>query len=446
MKMSPHTAIGALVGLSLACGPQLAERTMQVAEPLTGEEMLLPVVDQAGTALTVTSTGTIDTTNEYFLSLGTNGRTCGSCHLAEQGWSITPAGLNARFEASAGLDPIFRPHDGANAPNLDVSTVEARRAAYSLMLSRGVVRVGLPVKATSEFILVAADDPYGWASATQLSMFRRPLPTTNLQFLTVINWDGRNTPALDLTNIRLGLKNQSNGATVNHAQALPLTDAVRESIVTFESSLTTAQAKHDQAGSLDAAGATGGPVALRTQPFAPGMNDPAQPGFSNHVFSLFDAWSGRNDSSLNSARQDIADGQRVFNEKTFDTGNGRTGTCSGCHSLPNVGSASTFRFFDVGISDASRRAANVPLYTFQNILTGETVQTTDAGRALISGKWADMNRFKVPGLRGLAARAPYFHDGSAKSIGDVVNHYQQRFGIDFSNGEKNHLVMFLESL
>lgn len=444
MKFAPRIGFGVVVGLTAACASAPSEPSARRARTaLSGQDMLDPFENDSGYAQTVTSAGTIDTTNPYFQSLGTNGRVCGSCHQVDQGWTVTPAGVQARFEATGGLDPIFRPHDGANAPNLDVSTVDARRTAYSLLLSRGVIRVGLPVKSTSEFVLVGVDDPYGWASSTQLSLFRRPLPTTNLQFLTVVNWDGRNTPATDLTNIHLGLKNQSNGATVNHAQATaPLTDDVREQIVGFETSLTTAQSKQDDAGSLTAAGATGGPAALAALPFVYGANDPTQPGFTTQVFTLFDRWVG---SSI-SARDAIADGQSVFNTKTFDIGGGRTGTCSGCHSMPNVGNSSSFRFFDVGISSPSRRSSNMPLYTFQNIATGEILQTTDPGRALISGRWADMNRFKVPTLRGLAARAPYFHDGSAKSIDDVVNHYQQHFNIDFSNGAKSHLIMFLESL
>ncbi|HVH41969.1 MAG TPA: hypothetical protein VM925_06480 [Labilithrix sp.] len=409
--------------------------------------MLDPVLNSAGLVQTATITGTIDTANAYFQSLGTNGRSCGSCHLAGEGWSITPKRLRARFDATEGLDPIFLPHDAANSPNADVSTVSARKAAYGLLLSRGVIRVGLPVKPTSEFTLVAVDDPYGWASATQLSLFRRPLPTTNLRFLTVINWDGRNSPAANVNDVHLGLKNQANGATVNHAKAAaPLDDATREAIVGLEVALTTAQIWQEDAGPLAAGGATGGPTALLTQPFAIGMNDPTQPGFTTKVFSLFDAWADGNQCWFNGSRRDIADGQRVFIEKTFDAGNGRTGTCSGCHSLPNVGASSSFRFFDVGVSSAARRTSDVPLYTFQNIATGETIQTTDPGRALISGKWEDMNRFKTPSLRGLAARAPYFHDGSATTISAVVDHYRDRFNIQFEGDEKRHLEMFLESL
>ena len=55
------------------------------------------------------------------------------------------------------------------------------------------------------------------------------------------------------------------------------------------------------------------------------------------------------------------------------------------------------------------------------------METTDPGRALVTGKFADVGKFKSPVLRGLAARAPYFHNGSAQSLLDVVNFYDFAF-------------------
>ena len=51
-----------------------------------------------------------------------------------------------------------------------------------------------------------------------------------------------------------------------------------------------------------------------------------------------------------------------------------------------------------------------------------------------------------PFCRGLAARAPYFHDGSAATLMDVVNFYNRRFSIGLSAQEKIDLVNFLNSL
>ena len=69
---------------------------------------------------------------------------------------------------------------------------------------------------------------------------------------------------------------------------------------------------------------------------------------------------------------------------------------------------------------------------------------TDPGLALRTGKFADIGKFKVPILRGLGARAPYFHNGEAKTLTDVVNFYNQRFKIGFTDEEIRKIVLFLE--
>jgi len=53
---------------------------------------------------------------------------------------------------------------------------------------------------------------------------------------------------------------------------------------------------------------------------------------------------------------------------------------------------------------------------------------------------------KGPILRGLAARAPYFHNGSAATLSDVLDFYDTRFNIGFTAREKSDLIAFLQSL
>jgi cytochrome c peroxidase len=79
-------------------------------------------------------------------------------------------------------------------------------------------------------------------------------------------------------------------------------------------------------------------------------------------------------------------------------------------------------------------------------LAGQTFVVTDPGRALISGNCADIGKIKGPILRGLAARAPYFHNGSAATLTDVVNFYNQRFNIGLTDQQKQDLVNFLSTL
>jgi cytochrome c peroxidase len=150
-------------------------------------------------------------------------------------------------------------------------------------------------------------------------------------------------------------------------------------------------------------------------------------------------------------------GQQIFNTRQFQiTGVGGlndvlgqpsiTGTCSLCHNTPNVGAHSVPLPLNLGVSDASLRTSDMPLYTLRNNSTGETVQTTDPGRALITGKWADIGKFKGPILRGLAMRAPYFHNGSAATLSDAVAFYNSRFNMGLSAQDQSDLVAFLSSL
>ena len=79
-------------------------------------------------------------------------------------------------------------------------------------------------------------------------------------------------------------------------------------------------------------------------------------------------------------------------------------------------------------------------------LEGQTLRTTDPGWGLVTGRCADVGKFKVPTLRGLAGRPPYFHNGSAATLDDVVDSYDRRFAIGLSPAERGDLVAFLRAL
>ena len=441
----------------------------------------------SGAALTISSTGRIDRKNPFFLPLGSNGRTCESCHQADQGWSITPRGVRERFEATAGKDPIFRLVDGANSPKADVSTRAAREKAYSMLLQHGVIRIGMALPATAEFELLQVDDPHGYASAGELSLFRRPLAATNIRLLSTVMWDGRETfkdpagadclfnTATCFATQHFDLADQSNSAVVTHAQgATPLTTAQREAIVAFELSLTTAQVRDDRAGHLAAQGALGGAANLQGQVNYFGINDTLAGDYRTHAnftpdaMTAFTAWAAYvpdarranpedRDRDVAVARRAIARGQALFNEKPIAITGVKglndalhqpviMGTCTTCHDAPNAGNHSVPLPLDIGIADASRRIPGMPLYTLRNKSTGDQVQTTDPGRALVTGLWVDVGKFKGPTLRALAARAPYFHDGFAKDLDEVAQFYNTRFSVGMTQQEMDDIVAFLKAL
>lgn len=419
-----------------------------VATPIPN---LRPIADSSGTVSTFSTTGQIDTSGPFFQSLGTNGRSCSSCHVFSDGWSVSPAHVQQRFNATQGLDPIFRPVDGADSPDMDVSTIDARRIAYSMLLRKGVIRVGIGVPAGAEFSLKAVNDPYHHASANELSLFRRPLPATNLPFLSAIMWDGREP----------SLASQANDATLGHAQAAsPLTDEEKSQIVAFESANFTAQAVAAGVGDLTSGGAQGGAQNLSKQNFFIGINDPlgqnpSGASFNPNAFTIYSAWL----NSPDPAKQAVARGEDLFNNKPINiTGVGGLndalgksviqGTCSMCHDALNVGDHSVKAPLNIGVADTGGHPgldmSGMPSYTL-SCPTGD-VQTTDPGRALITGKCADIGKFKGPILRGLAARAPYFHNGSAATLNDAVTFYNSRFSIGLSAQEQSDLVSFLQAL
>jgi hypothetical protein len=101
----------------------------------------------------------------------------------------------------------------------------------------------------AEFSLILVEDPYQFASASQLSLFRRSLPATNLAFLSTVMWDGRENVFVDpnatpkVLDLQTALGNQANDATLGHAQAaMALGTDPRQAIVAFETALFTAQA------------------------------------------------------------------------------------------------------------------------------------------------------------------------------------------------------------
>ena len=439
-----------------------------VLDDLQGRALANP----RGAAATLSSLGHVDATGDFFRSLGSNGRRCVSCHVPSQGWTITPRYLQQVFDATAGgacddgrgLGAVFRPIDGAGSPTAEVATLGQRRAAYGLLLSRGTIRIDLPIPPDAEFELAAVDDPYGYAGPGHLSLFRRPPPTTNLKFLSAVMWDGRETaPGASIAD---DLAAQAGTAVATHAQGAALDEAARRAIVAFELSLATAQVRDAAAGDLAAVGASGGPSAIHAQPFYLGINDVlgdkmTGAAFDPAVFRIYDAWlAAHGESDVAEARRSIARGQEIFNhraiairgvgglndEPTLGSPEELAGTCTTCHDAPGAGNHSVSMPLDIGIADAARRSPEVPLYTLRNKKTGETIQVTDPGRALVDGRWDHVGRFKGPVLRGLAARAPYFHDGSAQNLDAVVDFYDGRFQLELSPAEHRDLVAFLYAL
>jgi cytochrome c peroxidase len=490
---APATKLARLVLLAPfivpACGELDDHASNDAVEEVTSALATDAMTNPAGTHRTIVNGGTaaVDTSNPFFKSLGTNGRACVTCHQPSAGWSITPSQIQAVFDATQGNDPLFRPVDGANDPNAAVGTLAQRSSAYSLLRTKGLIRVGMTLPATREFDVIRIVDPYGFQvpANTGLSFYRRPLPSANLKFLSAVMWDGREQTGATIADRLLV---QANDATRGHAQgAVDLTATQAQQIVTFETALTVAQETDNVIRIGDGGSATGrlgptltndtaangglgGPLQLSRQTFFIGINDPLggnpqNTPFDSRAFSVFDGFinlaPGAPSSSSDARRAAIRRGQNIFNTRPINIQGVRgvndvvqgninatlVGTCTTCHDSPNVGDHSVALPLDLGLSSAAINGDNaLPLFTVRNRTTGEEVQTTDLGRAMVTGKWANLSTFKGPILRALSARAPYFHNGSAKTLADIVKFYDTRFHMGLQAQEQSDLQAFLEAL
>lgn len=94
---------------------------------------------------------------------------------------------------------------------------------------------------------------------------------------------------------------------------------------------------------------------------------------------------------------------------------------------------------------------------FLNIGVGMDLPNPDLGRYLVTKDKKDWGAFKVPGLREVALTFPYMHDGSLKTLEDVVDYYDKGGTpnpnlhplvkpLHLSEAEKKALVSFMKAL
>lgn len=442
-------------------------------------------------------------TNAFFLPLGTNGRTCFTCHQMNSGMSVSVRNIRARFAKSHGIDPIFAPVDGANCPN-QVPRKRPRKHeidtfydSHSLILNKGLIRIPIAVPTNAEYTITIVSDPTTCNldpdfnqndSGTRIvSVFRRPLISGNLgpntggepgNFKTNVIAFGPPPPPPPITNIMVDgreptLFTQAIDATLGHAQAtrVPTREQLNQ-IVAFETNIFSAQLWDDRVGSLESRGATGGPIRLSTH----GNGDPVLGGA---VFDEFDAWAAV--TGPDAARQRaIAHGQQIFHGTGGGAGGTRgqftisnvagfndaigapavSGACATCHNFAHAGTDVLARSQrDIGTGGHGAAIGGPPLakdlpifeltcppgaFLWDPNLT--TVRTNDPAKALITGRCRDIGARTVPSLRGLASHEPFFIDGSAATLLDLVNIYDARFAIGLTPQEKSDLVAFLEAL
>jgi cytochrome c peroxidase len=477
------------VATVLALTATLAAASVNASEK--GTAIFRPFRDPSGSLQSATVDRSLDASNGFFDSnLGTNGQACVTCHRPDDGFTITVPFVQDAFQASSGLDPLFRANDTADRPDADLSTPEDRLAAFRLFLDLGVVRIGKTLPAGADFTVEGQDtpqfgplpnpnDPQAPPGSPTLSLFRRPLVPTNVHFDSAVLWDGRASINDMRSQVQKAARTLLLAGGPSAGALGDVSDADADEVAAFMLGVFTDQIVDDAAGKLDTRGATGGvanltdlasdPAAPCT-PLAPATCTPVVPG-NPQTMTLFDAWAnvpdhGRNGingaSRSTQSRAAVVRGQALFNRLN----------CKGCHATNNIGNNPSATFFirlqvdspDILAEFASEdprlnrlvdRVRMLPEYCLRPALSASTspcgsdpgdVKTTDPGRALVTGRIVDVGKFKPPILRDLAIRAPFFHNGAAETLDDVVNFYNAKFDLHLTDQEHDDLVAFLRAL
>jgi cytochrome c peroxidase len=467
-------------------------------EPNSGKTLAASIAYANGSgALAILNTaGAMPTEGHaFFSSLGGNGRACVTCHQPADGMSVSIDTIEARWRTTAGADPLFAAIDGSNCPTLP----QKDPASHSLLLNHGLFRIfrAWPPRdpdggiITPQFSVEVVRDPtgcnldpvYGLKSAQpRISVFRRPRPVANLKYALSYGFvfepkNGLPLPLDPHTGLRYSgnlmadqrdrtLEEQAADALSNHLErSSPASAEQLQQIVAFESQVYAAQSISVVGGLLNEGGAEGGPATLAA----------AKPGVlksSLHPqWSEFQAWSNAaQDPSLSpeqrAFRLSVARGVDLFRDRTFlitdsaglnsmNFGNPTRDSCNFCHNMTRTGMDVAPGQVDLGTTNEpfADPAPELPLFKLTcdpkyaaHPFLGRVVYTHDPGFALTTGKCVDIGKITMQSMRGIAARPPYFSNGSARSLREVIDFYDRRYNIGFSEQDKQDLTNLMSVL
>ncbi|KQS03685.1 hypothetical protein ASG11_05020 [Sphingomonas sp. Leaf357] len=432
----------------------------------------------------------------FFTALGPNGRACVTCHQPAAAMTLSVVDVQRQWTRAGARDPLFAAVDGSNCPSLP----QGERASHSLLLDHGLIRIarswpprdlsGAPI--VPDFTISVVRDPAGcnadpkWglkSADPHISVYRRPRPVANFKFIEAMGfaYDPKAGLPLSLdpdTNKPVSgnlmadgrvpsLTAQMRDAASTHLAFLKKLDrADIARILDFERRVYVAQAVDIAGGALDADGAEGGPGKLQRS--APGrLGSQGTP-----VWSEFAAWEKISDAdraklspAVVAFRDSVARGARVFRDKTFlisDTaginspigfGNPVRNSCVFCHNMTYMGMDVAPGQVDLGTTNQPFADPMPWLPLFRVTCTGKphphygrTILTSDPGYALTTGRCADVGRITLQSMRGLGARAPYFSNGSATNLRGIIDFYERRYSIGYTEREKQDLVNLMRAL
>jgi hypothetical protein len=390
--------------------------------------------DPSGKLRLLNQSGEVQTKGHaFFTPLGSNGRSCLTCHQPSSAMSLSVDLIRMRWAETNGRDPLFAAIDGSNCPDLP----QDKEESHSLLLERGLFRIALPwpPAVKPDFRIEVVRDPTGCnKDPGSISVYRRPRVAANLKYTgATLLADGREP----------NLQSQAISAALTHEQASAApTPAQLKQIEEFERQVFVAQQWDTFGGEL---GEPGGPPLLGADNLAGGIAGVGAVPVAGNLAASFEPWR-------NLAAPDLAIRQRTFREsvlrgvdlfasREFRLADGSKATCAACHR-PGIN-----RSIDIGTTNlpTAKESPDLPLFRI-TCNVGRSFLTQDPGHALITGKCADVGSILMQQFRGLTARAPYFANGSAGDLSELLDFYDRRFKIGLTDKEKQDLVNFLSIL
>ncbi len=351
--------------------------------------------------------------------LGGNGRACADCHMPTEAFQLSPAAARARFDALLAKraedpdadDPLFRPVDA------DDFRVNGDNASdFSNLVENGLVRVTMPLPLNVRLIDPATGQP---SDETTVDLWRAVMPVMNVAItgpdLVLPIWppgaprapimgqdpNGPNRQGGYQHDARFEtLQEQARGALFAHAQvSVEPQSRMLDDLAAFQRTLFSSPRVELLANAILSGSA---------------FPDP--------------------DPELNELEQQ---GKVVF-----------TRACAQCHGGTLHPSTSTpdatlvrppVRYHNIqsacprpatdGYSPCPPRLVR-NARTYQITLANgalQTVTTSDPGRLLLTGQPADLGDMDNTQLRGISRTAPYFHNNSAATLEEVIDHYNAFF-------------------
>ena len=347
--------------------------------------------------------------------LGANGRACADCHMPIDHFQLSPASAEARFQFlqlrrrfnPKADDPLFRPIDAD-----DFRTNGDGASDFSNLRQNGLIRIVFTLPSNVRLIVPGTTD----VSSETVADVWRSVPTVNDVALTgpdgsdpVWARDPNRTGGYQL-DARIGsLQQQALGAFVNHAQAQ---NAVPQELLDDLSSFQRVLFTNNRVRALS--------DALRS-----GHHSVAGPGSDRSTRSSSKA---RSSSCERAASATAVPDNRLRSLRSFVFTISRPSVrVPSIPSAPLASPSRRARTVSRGMRGPTRsHSRTVPRFVARARIPGRALTTGVAGFGLPAPQ-DDWNKFDATGLRGIRNTAPYFHNNSADTLEEVVDHYIEFF-------------------